>query len=283
MIIHNNNARILAWIAIPRTGTNFLCSLVYHHPLINSYYEIFHPQRFYSGYQNKEQEIIKYINYKYKQNFSSPGDANLIQWIHKYPDKLFSVLLYFNPNKYISFKLFPDHLEQKNLQSSIINNNKVKKILVKRNLLSTYISHEIALKINQWDNFDTSEIKISISLFKFERWINKIEQWYQLFENYNDLGEAEYHVLNYEDIHAYQANIDKLGYLDRFFQSIGVKSQQEYQLPSNDTIQIMNKQDKRTNLAEKIINYQEFIQGIEERGLAKRLGFKPENNYFLDQ
>ena len=44
----------------------------------------------------------------------------------------------------------------------------------------------------------------------------------------------------------------------------------------------MNKQDKRTNIAEKIVNYQEFVKGIEQRGLAERLGFKPKNNYFLD-
>ena len=37
-----------------------------------------------------------------------------------------------------------------------------------------------------------------------------------------------------------------------------IKSPEEYQLPSDDTIKIMNKQDKRAKIAEKIVNYQEL-------------------------
>ena len=165
---------------------------------------------------------------------------------------------------------------------SIARSNTLK-ILIKRNLLSTYISHQIALKTDRWNNFDTSEIKISISLDRLEKWLEEVEEWYRLFETYNDRGEAEFHVLYYEDIHAHQTNIDKLKYLDRFFKSIGIESDREYQLPESDTIKIMSKQDKRSKLADKITNYQEIVRGIKDKGLIERLGIKSENQLFLDR
>lgn len=266
-----NRPRTIVWIAIPRTGTNFLCSLVYHHPAIASYYEIFHPDQFYAGYKTNVGGIIDYINRKYALNFSTAEDPQLIQWIHNNPAELIDTLLYFNPERYISFKLFPEHLDREAVKSTIIENRNIRKILVKRDLLTAYISHEIALQTYKWDNFDTSDIKISISVEKFTRWLNWAEAWYELFEEYDYLDERECSTINYEDIHAHQTNRDKLAYIDRFLKNIGLEFQQ-YRLPSDDCIKIMQKQDKRKNLIEKIINYQDFRREIKDRGLDK--GFR---------
>ena len=273
MILDKNCPRTIVWIAIPRTGTNFLCSLMYHHPAITSYYEIFHPDKFYGGYQTNVPGIIDYINKKYAFNFSTDRDPQLIQWIHDHPAKLIDTLLYFNPENYISFKLFPAHLNREAIESTIIRNRTIRKVLVKRDLLAAYISHEIALKTNKWKDFDTSKAKISISVEKFIKWLNWAEAWYRLFEEHNYIDKRECSIINYEDIHAHQTNIDKLSYIDRFLRNIGIEFPQEYRLPSNDYIKIMSKQDKRKNIAEKIINYQDFLQEIRDRGLDERFQY----------
>ncbi|BAU64181.1 hypothetical protein STA3757_15520 [Stanieria sp. NIES-3757] len=271
MILDKPQFQILAWIAIPRTGTNFLCSLMYHHPLITSYYEIFHPQQFHAGYKSNTEGIIKYINQKYCFNFLNAEDTNLIQWIRNNPSELIDILVYFNPERHISFKLFPDHLDKKMIESAIIKNKNIKKILVKRDLLAAYISHEIALKTNRWNNFDTSQIQISLSVEKFEKWVNRAEQWYEFFESYHNIDKQGYFVINYEDIHAHKTNLDKLKYLDNFLKNIGIEFPKEYQLPSENYIKILKKQDTRANIEEKIINYKEFVQGIEDKSLSQYL------------
>ena len=267
MVIEQNRDRIIAWIAIPRTGTNFLCSLLNHHPLITSYYEIFHPLKFYAGFHNNPEAIIKHMNQQYLLNFSDTEDTNLIKWIHDNPTQLINILTDLSSEKYISFKLFPNHLKDSQIKLAIIKNKNIKKILVKRNLLDAYTSHEIALKTNQWNNFNTSEIHISLSVEKFAKWIKWAKQWYDFFENSSYLKKNEYFIINYEDIHAHKTNTDKLIYVDNFLKSIGIKIKQNYQIPNIDSLKMMKKQDTRKNLAEKITNYQEFTKELENRGL----------------
>ncbi|MCC0176633.1 sulfotransferase [Waterburya agarophytonicola K14] len=271
LIANQNRAKGIVWIALPRTGSNFLSSLLHHHPLITSYYEIFHPDQFYSGYQTNVKSIISYINQKYNFSFTSADDSQLIQWIHQYPEGLIETLCYFNPEQYFSFKLFPNHLKPELITSTILQNSQLKKILVKRNLLATYISHEIALQTNRWRNFDTSQIKISLSAEKFAQWVDWAEEWYRMFAEYNYVDKEECSIINYEDIHTHQTNVAKLNYIDRFLQKIGLEFQQPYQFPPEEQIKIMSKQDCRTNLAEKIINYQDFRQQVQIKGLDRHL------------
>ncbi len=272
MVVKQNRDCILVLISIPRTGTNFLCSLLNYHPLITSYYEIFHPKKFYSGYQNNPEGIIEQINQKYSVNFLNSEDIKLINWIHNNPTKLIDTLVNFNLKQYVSFKLFPDHLNCSTIESAIIKNRNMKKILVKRNLLATYFSHEIAIKTNKWNNFDTSEIRVSLSVEKFAKWVNWAEQWYDIFENNSSLEKKECFVINYEDIHAHKTNTDKLIYLDHFLKNIGLELDTEYQLPNLKYTKIMKKQDTRNNLKNKIINYQEFIEKAKDKGLSEHLG-----------
>ena len=92
------------------------------------------------------------------------------------------------------------------------------------------------------------------------------KKWYQLFE-----GKQQCFIINYEDIHAYQTNTHKLIYIDCFLEAIGLKRREEYQIPNIDHIKMMKKQDTRTNLEDKIINYQDFIRQIKDKGLYEDL------------
>jgi hypothetical protein len=266
--------KAIAWIAIPRTGTNFLCSLLKHHPGIVSYYEIFHREKFFAGDHNQPEFIIENINKKYNSNFTDIDDANLVNWIQQQPQELLATLGELNPQRLISFKLFPDQLDRTTIEQSIIHNERIAKILVKRNLLDAYISHEIAQKVGLWNNYDTSNICLSLSVEKFIRWIEKAERWYGLFENPNDTQEINYVTLNYETIHQQATNTEKLAYLDRFFQEIGIEFPCEYSLPDLEKINWINlqkKQDNRTNLADKITNYEEFIAQLKQTEWFDRL------------
>jgi hypothetical protein len=266
--------KAIAWIAIPRTGTNFLCTLLKHHPGIVSYYEIFHREKFFAGGHNQPKFIIENINKKSNSNFTDIDDINLVNWIQDRPQELLATLGELNPQRLISFKLFPDQLDQGTIEESIIHNDRIAKILVKRNLLDTYISHEIAREVGLWDNYDTSNVCLSLSIEKFIRWIEQAEKWYGLFENRSDTQEINYATLDYETIHQQTTNTEKLAYLDRFFQEIGIEFPCEYSLPDLEKINWINlqkKQDNRTNLADKITNYEEFIAQLKQTEWFDRL------------
>ena len=272
MVEKQNQDWMVALIAIPRTGSNFLCHLLNHHPLITFYYEIFHPDKFYIGQENHHLEIIKHINCKYSLDFANLEDINLIKWIHNNSSQLLDILEKLTPKKYMGFKLFPEHLALSTIETTIIKNRNIKKILVKRNLLDAYISHEIALKTNKWNRLNTSKICISLSIDNFAKWVDWAEQWYQFFENNSFLAEEKYFVLHYEDIHQYQTNTEKLIYLSNFLNDIGFEISKELTLPNVDDFSIIPRQDTREKISEKVTNYQEFTEKAQDKGLLKYLG-----------
>ncbi len=261
----------IVWIAIPRTGTNFLSALLKHHPRITSYYEIFHREKFYAGIHNRPEFIIKSLNQKYHVNFSDVEDLDLINWINQHPQDLLETLIELNPQHLISFKLFPDQLQNDAIERVIIQNDRIAKILVKRNLLDAYISHEIARKVGFWDNYDTSNIFLTLSIEKFIHWAKWAEEWYGLFENNLSSEVIDYSTINYEEIHQHKNNTDKLAYLDNFFNKIGIEFPSQYALPDLITINLQKKQDNRDCLADKITNYDEFIGELKKTAWYDRI------------
>ncbi|MEM9271949.1 MAG: sulfotransferase [Cyanobacteria bacterium P01_F01_bin.143] len=271
MVAKQNQDWIVALIAVPRTGSNFLCHLLNHHPLITFYYEIFHPDKFYIGQENHHLKIIKYINHKYSLDFANLEDINLIKWIYNNPTQLLDILKKLTPKKYMGFKLFPDHLDLQTIETAIIKNRNIKKILIKRNLLDAYISHEIAIKTNKWNQLNTSGICISLSIENFAKWVDWAEQWYQFFENNSSLTKEKYFVLHYEDIHEHKTNTEKLIYLSNFLSDIGLGTSKKIHLPNVDDSSIIPRQDTREKISDKITNYQEFTEKAKDKGLLKYL------------
>jgi hypothetical protein len=260
----------IAWIAIPRTGTNFLCALLKHHPAIIAYYEIFHSEKFYAGIHNQPELIIKNFNQKYNFSFVSYEDSALLDWIHNNPQDVLTTLIELNPQKLIIFKLFPDQLNLELLKKNIIDNDRIAKILVKRNLLDSYISHEIAQISGFWHNYDTSNICLTLSIEKFIDWAKWAKTWYDLFENKISQDTITNATIDYETIHQKKTNTDKLAYLDRIFHDIGIHFSIPYSLPNLENINLENinsfpkRQDRRYNLADKITNYNEFIEELKK-------------------
>jgi len=265
------NGGILALISMPRTGTNFLCSLLNHHPAITSHFEVFSHDKFHSGAHNNPERIIEYINQTYSCGFVDSDDINLITWIHSNPSKLIEALVRFKQRRHISFKLFPNQLEDSVVTTAIAKNTCITKVIIKRNLLDSFISLEIVRKTKQWDNFDTSNVSVSLSVNKFNQWVKRANEWYALFENEGNRTNGGPIAINYEDIHAHENNLEKLKYINRFLSAAGLDVSEEDLVSIRNDIGAIRKQDSRVDLAEKISNYRQFVKKAERKGLAHHL------------
>ncbi len=257
-------ATSIAWISLPRTGTNYICELLHNHYKIISHYEIFHKHKFYARGNKK---IISLINDEYSRSFLDYKDISLIKWIHDHPDKLFTILKKSSIKNYFSFKIFPGQLETDLIKKIIIGDNSIKKILIKRNLLDVYISKEIALKSKKWGHIDTSKIQVKINFDEFLKWFNWVNEWYQLFENELINTGQNFSVISYEGLHCQKSDKDKFIYLINFLRTVGINLELQNVVNKIKFNTSYKKQDQRANIANKIIDYVEFKKKLHNAGL----------------
>ena len=258
----------VAWISLPRTGTNYLCELLHNHHRIESHYEIFHKHKFYA---RNRQTVVNLINIKHSKTFSNYRDPNLIKWIHSNPYELLEILKEISQRNYFSFKIFPGQLNQNLVRETIINDSSIKKILVKRNLLDVYVSRGIALKLERWGHTDTSKIKLEIDFDEFIKWFNWVNQWYRLFEDGLTSVGQNFSVITYRGLHSQESDKDKFIYLINFLRTVGINLELQSIVDNMQNDVTYKKQDRRSNIADKILNYQEFEQKTHNAGLEHLL------------
>ncbi|ELS02213.1 tetratricopeptide repeat protein [Xenococcus sp. PCC 7305] len=181
----------------PRTGSNFLGSLLLSHPQIRAFGEMFSEDNelhwLYSGY--KSRRIIEL------------REENPIYFI----DKLIYRQTFPSFVKAVGFKLF--YFQLKNRQHVIwqyLKKLKNLKIihLTRKNMLHTYVSHKLATISNQWklikEEKNSSRFSLSepividyeecLATFKLVRY------WETQYGNFFDLSTQQYCNVNYEDL-----------------------------------------------------------------------------------
>ena len=185
-------------LCYPRTGSNFLVSLLQSHPQIRSFGEMFSEDDKlhwgYSGYQSpniidlKTEEPIFFIDQLvYRQNFPLLIRA-------------------------VGFKLFyfqPKQLKQKVIWQYLNKIEDLKIIhLTRKNLFHIYISHQLAIKTNQWDlltkETNPQESPLLEPIFvDYKSCLTQfqlIKDWETQYSNFFNLPTQQYYNITYEDL-----------------------------------------------------------------------------------
>ena len=259
---------LISILAIPRTGTNYLCGLLGKFKEIDSLYEIYHHQAVYLGQQPLAKKIVEYLNQEYKLQINCNSDLELINFVKQNPQKILDIIQLITQKKYISFKIFPGHLSEQYLNQIIIENNGIKKILVKRNLLNVYFSWKFAMMTAHWSNQDTSKLKLTFDADNFMQWFNYHQQYYDAIETKLSQNNQEITILEYEQIHSLNSHQEKFIFLFNFLTSIGLQL---------DPINLANfehkfkylrtKQDPRINILDKVHNPRLLVNTLEDNQL----------------
>lgn len=236
-IWHNPYTKFVL-IAAPRTGSNWLVSMLNSHPEILCHYELFHWRQVYS-------ETI-------------PGNGYAALRERNRNPCLFLKNIYSNGlgKKAIGFKLFEQHNPA--ILDYLIRQPAVKKIILKRsNYLKIYSSHLIAKKTGAYTfKPETRKTAVYVDAKQFKRYVSQQEAFYRNLRNRIQQGGQPLFQIEYRQL----SDPDSINQLLEY---IGVAS--PYELKAGTRKQNPEKS------ADRIINYSELIYEFKNTEYEKYL------------
>jgi hypothetical protein len=170
--------RFLCILAIPRTGTNYLCALLSGIAGIRSRTEIFHDAEAF-GLTAGE---IEAVGAAAQQAFRGRDDPNLRTWMRHHPAAAVRAI-FRAPGQpaaeMLSFKVFPGQLPINRISGRLIPMPRMRFLIVKRRIIDAYVSQLKAQQIGRWADADTTDIRVVLDPAQFIRYVERNRRWYR--------------------------------------------------------------------------------------------------------
>lgn len=246
--------KLITVLSIPRTGSNYFCNLIENSfTNINVTYELFHPDKCYiNNNNNNNKDLYDKISLLYDVS----GDLrhnNLHEKIKNDPYQLIKNIKNVCNEENILFKLFLDHLPIENAKEILLNSSLI--VFLKRKFLDTFISDEKGYLLKKYSNVDTTNIKIEFKPKHYEKKLNHINKYYNIFKNFILENEISYIEIDYDDFH--QLNLkEQQRFLKKMF-DIYLHGNNIQMNENVINIEVF-KQDRSQCYEDKIENYEEF-------------------------
>lgn len=225
-IFGNRNYQKFVIITRSRTGSNFFISLLNSHPALEGHGEV---------YGNLAGQSVQEI---WDGVFSKKGN-----WV-----------------SFVGFKIFyyhPMDSDDRSIWDKILADKSIKIIhLVRENMLRTYVSREIAGKLDVWaqkensKKFTTEEKKIEVDIEACIAEFSKIKEWESNAQK--QFSGHDSTILKYEDLVA-----DNQGKMNEIFNFFGV--------PEREVASKLKKQNPET-VQDLVTNYEELKPALEKAG-----------------
>ncbi|MEM8505993.1 MAG: sulfotransferase domain-containing protein [Cyanobacteria bacterium P01_D01_bin.1] len=256
----NRPAKPLIIIASERTGTNYLCALLTHHPQIAAYYEIFS-----NVAVMMTDEEVKALCKAQDWPFTDRGDARLVACFkscpHQIIERIGSGLS--AEKKIFSFKVFQGHLPPVVLARMI---QEYSAIALTRRIIDSYISFIKATETKAWLKLDTTQVKPTLDINDFVTWYRDRHTYYTLCASqYLKTHQKGIEVLRYEDF-IRGSNLENLTFsCEKISAATGI----DIGLFNTEFKLEYWKQDKNQSVSDKVTNWPEFEGQLQERGLLE--------------
>jgi len=211
----------------------------------------------------EEGNLIKFSE-MYNINASNINSKSLVEFIHNNPLKFldFNRKFVIKDANYFTFKLFRTHLGSKEIDKILLNYES-KILIVKRRPIDIFISLKKAIKIDMWNNFETSKISLEIDYLDFLAWHKIISEWYKLIEKKLIKHKLPFSFLHYEDLVNFSYNKT----LDIIYESINLEDEYKNE---KFTQPYLKKQDN-SNYEKKIINLDQFFENMKKTNSLYKL------------
>ncbi len=260
------SAKPLVIIASERTGTNYLCALLGHHPQIASYYEIFS-----NVAVMMTDEEVKALCALQIWPFAHRSDPQLVERFKSSPHQIIKLIgselsskeIDREKERILSFKVFQGHLPPKVLAQMI---DKYSAIAVTRRVIDTYISFVKATKTSAWLKLDTTQVKPALDIEDFVSWYEQRQTHYKQCANqYLETYHSKIEVLRYEEF-TRGSNAENLAFVcEKISAATGVvfnRFSAEFDLK-------FWKQDRNQSVTDKVANWSEFEKQLQQKGLLE--------------
>jgi LPS sulfotransferase NodH len=189
-------------LAAPRSGSNFLCTLLNSHPEILCHHEVFNPTRIFYALEHRDGSF----------------DLGTIEERDRAPleflEKLWSKSLGY---PCVGFKMTRGQNER--ILAKVLGDPDVRKIVLKRhNRIKTFVSALVAERTGQWEVYSDADLiqhkpKVELKLEDLRRHMSENEAYYEGIDNVLRSTGQKALKIAYEDLGSAQAHSLLLGYL----------------------------------------------------------------------
>jgi LPS sulfotransferase NodH len=223
-------------LAAPRTGSNWLCSLLNSHPGILCHHEVFNPNGIFYALDCRDGAL----------------DLGTIEERNRRPLEFLN-RIWQNPrgSDCVGFKMTRGQDER--VLQAVLSDRSVRKIVLRRrNVLRTYVSEKIAEQTGRWEVYDSSELKkkpsrVRIEIEDLRDHMRVNDAFYDRLEQNLCLSGQTFLGVCYEQLFAIDAHSRLLKFLDVSPSNLAAKSVR--QNPGDLTQLISNYHELESTLA----------------------------------
>lgn len=232
--------------AVPRTGSNWLCSLLNSHPEILCHHEIFNPERIIYSTSCRDGQL----NFgSVQQRDEDPLSVYRQIWKHPLGHSV------------LGFKL--NRGQNQIIFNQVLAEPEVKKIILKRNnRVKTFVSEMIAEQTKEWESYPWSERKqrkvaIHVDENALQRHIETNQRYFDQITETLENSNQPYLELSYEKLASPEEQRRILDFL--------CISQLEIQLTA------MTSKQNSCNLRDLVTNFEELVEFLQDTDLKAEL------------
>lgn len=245
-------------VAIPRTGTNFLCECIADFPGVLGLFEIFNARGVFGA---KNSGLLGALNRELGTQYKEVSAPGLVELFRSQPLAAVEHLRRATATRgfsFVSYKVFPGQIGDDEL-SELLSNRSCRVLVLTRRRLDVYISYVKARELDVWKKTSTADLLPEIDVSDFLRWCKRSDAWYDDAKALLDKHSTPYAILRYEDdISLPKEHVVEL--VGRTLTDLGIDLG-----PPPDKPVRFKRQDKRVGPFKKIANGEEVRAQLRER------------------
>lgn len=246
--------RFLCIIGIPRTGTNYLCSLLARISGVRARNEIFHD----IGAMSLLPSAVDALGIAAQRIFSGWNDPALTAWMRRHPAVAIRTIIRApnsRPTRLLSFKVFPGHLPVPKISGQLMSIPRIRFLIVKRRIIDSYISLLKARQIGRWEHVDTTSLRVVIDPVHFVRYVDISRGWYERISAALTANPKPHKQLIYEEF-ATNGDDKLTAHLVHMLHDLGFR---EVAGRNVQNTRPLERQDRAATYQDKVVNWAEFI------------------------
>lgn len=256
---------LLCLLAMPRTGSSYVSDLFDAHPQFQSHTELFHREAVFLRVADRS-ALLPDLARLARTRSADIYDPALVAWARKSPRTLLDFLSERREKRFLTFKVFPRHLSDEQLDPVLFDAPRIACLLLERDPLASYVSQLKARRTREFSHRDTSHLTVDADAREFVEFVATRARWYERCRRSLAARGKPVVTLAYETL-ASVSEAEALAMLVAAARSIGLSGVVDASLGE---ARLRPKQDRRAP-HESIAEWTTFAAEVTERGLGDLL------------
>lgn len=256
--------RSICLLALPRTGSSYLCDLMMAHPQVESHSELFHRRAVFLGVPERPR-LIRFFSQVLQASLVDYQDRRLVDFAHSQPRKFLDLLAEQSNKPYLFFKVFPRHLPWDVIEDQLLANREVGKLFLYRDPLQTYVSFLLGRLSDTWSHQDTTLMRVKVDPDEFLAFTDRNQAWQRNCEATLQAMDQPYASIQYETLRTLNSNVEVTNLICRLLESLGILLD-PVAADAFDSLNIRPIQNRRAHVRESMSNFDELARALERRG-----------------